>query len=95
MKGRSEWFDLREQRVAETLPGDVRQARDVIDRLFRIKLRALTADLIENVDDMRFHVEQAKLEHRKQPARSGTDDQHVGLDRFAHAFATRLACVRV
>ncbi len=92
VKRRPERFDLRQQGVAETLPGDVGHARNVVDRLLRIELRALTADLVEDVDHVRLHVEQTKLEHREQPARSGADDQHVGLDRFAHAFSRRLAC---
>ena len=92
MKRRPERFDLRQQCVAETLPGDVRQARNVVDRLLRIEFRALPADLVEDVDHVRLHVEQTKLEHREQPARSGADDQHVGFDRFAHMFPRRLDC---
>src|SRR4029450_12084391 len=90
MKRRAERLDLRQQRVAKALAGDVRQSRDVVDRLLRIKLRALATDLVKDVDDVRLHVEQAKLEYREQPAWSGTDDQHVGLDRFAHASRRRL-----
>src|SRR5262245_65014522 len=84
MEGRSERFDLRHQRLAQALAGDVRQRGDVVDRLLRIELRALAADLVEDVDEMRLHVEQAELEHGEEPARPRTDDQHVGLDRFAH-----------
>src|SRR5262245_12884038 len=91
MKRRAEWLDLRHQRVAKPLAGDVRQSRDVVDRLLRIKLRALATDLVEDVEYVRLHVEQAKLEYREQPAWSGTDDQHVGLDRFAHAILVRLS----
>ena len=59
-------------------------AGNVVDRLFRIELGALAADLVEDVDQMHLHVEQAELEHGEQPARARADDQHVGLDRFAH-----------
>jgi len=38
---------------------------NVIDRLFRIELRALPAHLVENVDEMHLHVEKAELEHGK------------------------------
>ena len=92
MKGRAERLDLRHQRVAEALAGDVGNARNVVDRLLRIELGALAADLVEDVDDMRLHVEQAELEHREQPARSRADDQHVGLDRFGHVDRSGQAC---
>ena len=59
-------------------------AGNVVDRLFRIKLGALTADLVENVDEMRFHVEQAELEHSKQADRAGADNDNVCLDWFDH-----------
>ena len=95
MELRGKRLDLGHQRGDESLRRTIGHAWNVVDRLLRVELRALTADLVENVDHVRFHVEEAKLEHREQPARSGTDDQHVGLDRLAHAFTTRLACVRV
>ncbi len=59
-------------------------AGNVVDRLLRIELGALAADLVENVDEMALHVEQAKLEHREQADRPRADDENVGLDRFAH-----------
>src|SRR6266498_3576728 len=95
MKRRAEWFDLRQQRVAKPLSGDVRQARDVVDRLLRIKLRTLAADLVEYIDDVRLHVEKAELEHSEQPARSGTNDHLDGLDPFANASLRLLASLRV
>ncbi len=65
-------------------------ARNVVDRFFRIELGALAADLVEDVDEMRLHVEQAKFEHGEQAAGARADDQHVGLDRFAHVSFSRL-----
>ena len=59
-------------------------AGNVVDRLFRIKLGALAAHLVEDVDQVRLHVEQAELEHREQPDRAGANDQHVSLDGIAH-----------
>ncbi len=79
-----ERLDLLHQRVGETLPGDERHRGNVIDRLFRIKLGALAADLVENIDEMAFHIEQTQLEHGEQAARAGANNQHVSLDRFAH-----------
>ena len=58
--------------------------RNVVDRLLRIELGALAADLVEDVDEVRLHVEQAELEHREQADRARADDEHVGLDRFTH-----------
>jgi hypothetical protein len=33
---------------------------------------------------MRFHIEQAELEHRKEANWAGSDDDYVSLDSFAH-----------
>ena len=90
MEGCPERLDLRHQSVAEPLAGDVRNAGNVVDRLFRIKLRALAADLVQNIDHVRLHVEQPKLEHGEQAARSGADDQYVGLDQFTHALRPQI-----
>src|ERR1700732_2988463 len=65
--------------------GGERHAGNVVDRLFRIKLRTLAADLVEDVDEMRLHVEQPELEHGKKSARARADDEHVVLDRFVHS----------
>ena len=75
MEGRIERLDLLHQRVDQALAGDVGNAGNVVDRLFRIELGALAADLVENVDEMALHVEQAELEHGEQAARPGADDQ--------------------
>ena len=81
---RAERLDLFHQGIGQPLPGHFRNAGDVVDRLFRIQFGALAADLVENVDDVRFHVEQAKLEHGEQSARPRTDDENVGFDLFGH-----------
>ena len=83
MEGRLERLDLLHQCVGDALAGDIGNAGNVIDRLFGIKFGALPADLVENVDDMRLHVEQAELENREQPARPGADDERVGLNGLA------------
>src|SRR6516225_11441896 len=84
MKRRAERLDLRHEGIADALPGDVRNSGNVVDRLFRIELGALPADLVKDVDDMRLHVEQAELEYGEQPARSRANDENVGLDGFRH-----------
>jgi hypothetical protein len=66
------------------VPCDERNAGNVVDRFLRIKLGALTADLVENIDKVRFHIEQAKFEHGEQSARTRANNQHIGFDRFAH-----------
>src|SRR5665213_270026 len=81
---RTERLDLRHQRVAQPVTGDVGDAGNVVDRLFRIKLGALSADFVEDVDEMRLDVEQAQFKNGKQPDRSGADDQYIGLDSVAH-----------
>jgi len=90
MEGRLEWLDLLHQRIRYALAGDERNSRDVVDRLFRIELGTLAADLVEDVDKMHFHIEQAQFENGKQPARARANDQHVGFDRFAHIVSFRL-----
>src|ERR1700738_642122 len=88
MEGRIERLDLLHQRRGQALAGDERNARNVVDRLFRIELGALAADLVENVDKMRFHVEQAQFEYGKQSTGTGANNQHIGFDRFAHRKAS-------
>ena len=58
-----ERLDLLHQCLGKALAGDERNSRNVVDRLFRIELGALSANLIEDVDEMRLHVEQAQLEN--------------------------------
>ncbi len=85
MKARAERFYLRHQCIADALPGDVGNPGNVVDRLFRVKLGALAADLVQYVDDVRLHIEQPKLEDREQTARPGADNEHVGFNGFTHA----------
>ncbi len=90
VKRRPERLDLLHQRFGQPMSGDVRNAGNVVDRLLRIKLGALPADLVEDVDQMRLDVEQAELEHREQADRPRADDHDVGLDGVAHSLYSRL-----
>jgi len=85
MENGIERLDLLQQAIGQLLAGDDGQAGNVIDRLFGIELCALAADLVQNVDHVRFHVEQSELEHCEQPAWSRANDEYVGLDRFSHS----------
>jgi acyl-CoA thioester hydrolase len=40
---------------------------------------------------MRFHVEEAKLEHREQPAGAGPDNQYIRGDRLGHGKSSLVA----
>src|SRR3954466_6935311 len=82
-----ERLDLRHQRVNQPLAGDISHGGNVVDRLLRIELGALPARLVENVDEMCFHVEQAELEHREQAARPRADNEDVRLDGLAHSLS--------
>ena len=84
-----ERLDLLHQGFGQAVAGDVGDAGNVVDRLFRIKLGALAADLVEDVDQVRLDIEQAELEHREQADRPRADDQNVGLDRLAHSCPLR------
>ncbi len=75
---RIEGGDLLEQPLGQLLAGDDRIAGNVVDRLLRIELGALAAGLVQDVDDVGLHVEQAQLEDREQADRAGAHDDHVG-----------------
>jgi hypothetical protein len=90
MEGRVERLDLLQQCVGDALAGDHGNAGNVVDRLFRIEFGALPADLVENVDQMRLHVQKTQFEHGKQPAGTRANNQHIGFDHFAHVVTFRL-----
>src|SRR5688572_20619160 len=73
----AERTDLLHQPVHQPLAGDDRQARNVVDRLLRIKLGALAARPVEDVDEVAFEVEEAELEDREQAAGPGSDDDDI------------------
>ena len=64
----------------QLLAGDDGQAGNVVDRLFRIKLGALAARPVQDVDQMAFEIEQPQLEHGEQADRAGADDDDIGFD---------------
>ena len=64
---------------------DPGKTRNVVDRLLGIELGTLAADLVEDVDEVALHVEKAQLEHGEQADGARANDQHVSLDRLAHA----------
>ena len=68
------------QLVGQLLAGDDRQAGNVVDRLLGVELGALAAGSVENVDDVRFDIEKAELEHGKQADGPGANDDGIGLD---------------
>ena len=76
---------LLKQPVGKFLPGHDRQCRNVVDRLFRIKLGTLAARLVQNVDDVALQIQQTQFEDRKQAARTCAHNHHIGFDRlFRH-----------
>jgi hypothetical protein len=81
VESRLEGLDLLQQPIDELLRAAYRQRRDVVDRLVGIELGALTARMLERVDDVRLDAEQPELKHLKQPARTRTDDDGVRFDR--------------
>ena len=78
MKDRFERLDLFEQPVGQLLAGADRNAGNVIDRLLGIKLGALSAGPVENVDEMGLQLGQAKLEHGEQAHWTRANNDHVG-----------------
>ncbi len=69
--------DLLLQAVDELTRRAYRDRRDVVDRLVRIQLGALTADGRQGVHHFGFHAQQAQFENLKQAAGAGTDDDRV------------------
>ena len=65
MEHRLERLDLLEQPVGQLLAGADRDARNVVDRLLRVKLGALAARPVENVDQMAFSAWRAQAETRR------------------------------
>src|SRR5690606_9468746 len=81
---RRERRDLGHQVVGELLAGDDGEARNIVDRLFRIQLGALPAGTVENVDEMAFDIEQAEFEGCEQPAGARADHDDIGSNFSAH-----------
>ena len=65
MKDRRERLDLLQKPAGQSLPGYDREPRNIVDRLLGIELRTLTARLVQDVDDVCFHVQKPKLEDGK------------------------------
>src|SRR4028118_1121058 len=90
----SDLLDLPHQVLDETLARDDRETRNVVDRLLRVKLRALAADLRQDVDQVRLDVEEAELEHGEEADRPRPHDDDVRLDVVGHALTISEASVR-
>ncbi len=67
VKGRVERLDLLQEAVGQFLSGDNGERRNVVNRLFRIELRALAARAIENVDEVRLEVEKPSSKTENRP----------------------------
>ena len=89
MELRTERLDLLHELIDQALRGNLRDRRDVVDRLLRIELGALAADLVENIDQVGLHIQEAQFEDGEKSARTRTNNQHIGLDRVAHVASFR------
>jgi hypothetical protein len=90
-----EWPDLFQQPVGQLLAGADRKAGNVVDRLLRIKLGALAAWPVENVDHMRFQLRQPELKHGEQPNWASANNNDIGgravsRHRFSRQVTPRL-----
>jgi hypothetical protein len=84
VKSGPERLDLLEQTVDKLLARHNRVPGNIINWLFRVKLSALSARFWQNIDQMAFDIEKAKLEYREKPDRPSADDYYIRLDRFRH-----------
>ena len=75
---RAEGLDLVHEAVGEALPRDFDEARNVVDRLLGVELRALPAWALEDVDQVGLEVQKSEFEHRKQADRTRADNGDVG-----------------
>lgn len=73
-----EGFYLFHQLISKFLAGDFRVAGDVVNWFFGVKLCALAAGAVEDVDEMAFHIQQAKFESAEQAAGACTYDNGIG-----------------
>ena len=89
MKLRAERLDLLHKLVGQLLAGDHGERGNVVDWLLRVKLGALTARPIENVDQMRLDIDEAELEYGEKRHGACAHDHGIGFD---HSFGH---CVRL
>lgn len=83
MENGLEWSRLFQESLDQGAGEDPRVARNVENRLFRVKRAALPARLIERIEHMTPHPEHATLENCEQTDRPGADNRNVGLRRIA------------
>src|SRR5690606_2215884 len=76
-----ERLDLLQEPIDELLRGAHGNRRNVVDRLVRIQLAALSSWMLERIDDMCVDAEQPQLEDLEHAARTGSDDDGIRLDR--------------
>ena len=74
-------------RLVSSWPVTMGKPRNVVDGLFRIKLGALAARPVEDVDQMAFEIEQAQLEHREQADGPRADNGYICLNRRAQGYS--------
>ena len=67
-----------QQPVGQLLAGADRDAGNVVDRLLRIKLGALAARPVENVDQMGFQLGEAELKHGEQAHWARANNNDIG-----------------
>ena len=85
MELRIKRLDLLQQPVDQFLAGDDGQAGNIVDRLFRIKLGALAAGAVQNIDQVAFEIQEAQLEHGEQADRARADNGDIGFDGSGHS----------
>ena len=101
MEMRVERLDLFQQPFGEFRAGADRHGRNVVNRFFRIKLGALAARPVENIDQMAFDVVKSELEYGEQPHGARADNDGIGfkgsligdlIREKGPCFASVLAC---
>ena len=73
-------LDLLQERLRQFLARAHRHGGNIVNRLVRVKLGALSTGIADRIDDLGLEAEQAEFEYLEQPARASPNDDNVCRD---------------
>ena len=90
MKDRFKGLNLLHKPRDQIAAGANRDAGNVINRLFGIKLGALSARPLKNIDQMALHIVQAKLKHGEKASRPRAHNDNIRFNQLDFGFSVHL-----
>ena len=84
MKSRVKRSRLLHQLIRELLTRNLRHTWNIVYWFFRIEFSTLPTGFIKNINEMSFHVQQAKFKNGKQTNGSGADNDGICFNCFGH-----------